>query len=196
MRLPAAWRSRGWWWVLPLLFCVLNVGFLWFHHGASTSGFRQIQNELASSEVDLRSLRRTHGALEQQLSTAERNRAGVADLYESRLAPEAQRLTDVIVEVKRLVRTAGLEPPSITYSEIDIEEFGLIKRSIVFGVQGSYAQIRELINFLEISERFLILEEIRVREADGDRLGIDLTVTTLFATAGGSLSETTSEASS
>ena len=196
MRLPPAWRSRWWWWVLPLFVCLLNVGFLWLHHGAATSGFRQLQNELVSSEAELRSLRRTHRRLGEFLSTAELNRAGVEDLYESRLATEEQRLTDVIVEVKTLTRRAGLETPSITYSEIDIEEFGLVKRSIVFGVQGSYAQIRELINFLEISARFLILEEIRLREVDGDQLGIDLTVSTLFASAGASDSQRSSEASS
>ncbi len=195
MRLPAAWRSRWWWWLLPLLFCVLNVGFLWFHHGAATSGFRQIQNELTGEEAELKRLRRSHQRLEEHLSTAERNRAGVVDLYESRLATEEQRLTDIIVEVKSLARRARLEPPSITYSEKNIEEFGLIKRSIVFGVQGSYAQIRELINFLEISERFLILEEIRVREVS-DQLGVDLTVSTLFARAGSSPSRTPAEASS
>lgn len=194
MRLPPAWRSRWWWWALPLFFCLLNVGFLWLHHGAATSGFRQLQNELANNEAELKLLRRAHQRLEELLSTAERNRAGVEDLYESRLATEKQRLTDIIVEVKGLTRRARLEPPSITYSEVEIEEFGLIRRSIVFGVQGSYAQIRELINFLEISERFLILEEIRLREADGDQLGIDLTVSTLFALA--RASDSTSEASS
>ncbi len=179
-RVPPAWRSRWWWWALPLAFCLLNGVFLWMHREA-TSGFGQLQDELARKVRLSTSLEQQRDRYTALLATAERNRAGVAELYESRLASEADRLTEVIAEVKGLARRASLEPPSISYSEMDIEEHGLIQKSIVFGVEGSYSEIRRMVNFLEISELFLILEEIRFRENAGETLGIDLVVSTIFA---------------
>ena len=184
MLLPAAWRSRWWWWALPLLFCILNGVFLWLHRTASNSGFRQIQDELAREEVELEDLEGVRDRLAGMLMTAERNRAGVTNLYEDRLATEEARLTSLILEVKRLARQAGLEPPNLTYGEVKIEEFGLVRKSIVFGVRGNYAQIRQLVNLLELSDLFLILDEIRLRESDGSRLNIDLRISTLFAVPG------------
>ena len=181
MFLPAAWRSRWWWWALPLLFCILNGIFLWLHRTASSSGFRQIQDELAREQVDLEDLGEVRDRLAGMLETAERNRAGVTNLYDDRLATEEARLTSLILEVKRLTRKAGLEPPNLAYGEVKIEEFGLVRKSIVFGVGGTYAQIRQLVNLLELSDLFLILDEIRLREADGSRLSIDLRISTLFA---------------
>ena len=179
--LSPAWRSRWWWWVLPLVFSLLNGVFLSYSRSASRSGFRQIQDALARQEGSLEALRENRDRLRMLLETAERNREGVVDLYDRRLATEESRLTDLIVEVKRLARQAGLDPPSFSYSAVEIEEFGLVKKSMVFKVGGTYAKIRELVNFLELSDHFLILEEIRLRESDGSRLGIDLQISTLFA---------------
>jgi len=158
----------------------MNGVFLWTHREA-TSGFGQLQDELVRKVRLSTSLEQQRDRYSALLATAERNRAGVAELYESRLATEAVRLTEVIAEVKGLARRANLEPPSISYSEVDIEAHGLIQKSMVFGVEGKYSEIRQMINFLEISEMFLILEEIRLRENAGETLGIDLVVSTLFA---------------
>lgn len=179
--LPSAWRSRWWWWVLPVAFCLFNMVFLGVHRAAANSGFRQIQDELTARESTLESLVATRQALSDFGEIAERNREGLVSLYRDRLATEESRLTLLILEVKELARQAGLEPPSLSYSEQQIEEFGLARKSIVFGVSGRYAQIRALVNFLELSELFLILEEIRLREREGDTLGIDLKIATLFA---------------
>lgn len=182
MRLNPAWTSRWWWWALPLAFCVLNGVFLWIHRSSAASGFRELQDDLTAQDTQLQVLRRSHGELEELLATAERNQSGIESLYQHRLASEALRLTDVISEVKGLARRAGLDPPSISYSDVEIEEHGLVQKSIVFGVEGRYAQIREMVNLLELSDHFLILDEIRLRETTGSTLGIDLQVSTLFST--------------
>ena len=182
--LSAAWRSRWWWWVLPVVFCLLNGVFLSYHLSTSRSGFRQIQDEQKRQEGRLEALRESRDRLTRLLETAERNRQGVFDLYERRLATEESRLTDLIAEVKRLARQAGLDSPSFSYAAVQIEEFGLVKKSIVFRVEGNYPKLRELVNLLELSDHFLILEEIRLQESDGSRLGIDLQISTLFAVPG------------
>ena len=68
----------------------------------------------------------------------------------------------------------------------------LIKRTITFGVDGDYRQLRKFINFLELSHSFLILEEIGLRgdEQPTPTLRISLRLSTLFAEGSGAASET------
>ena len=61
---------------------------------------------------------------------------------------------------------------------------GFVRKSVTFGVVGDYGSIRRLVNFLELSDQFLLLEEVRLRETEGSKLGIDLIVSTLFAAPG------------
>ena len=44
--IPRAWKSRWWWWALPLAFCILNGVFLWMHREAA-GGLGRPQEELA-----------------------------------------------------------------------------------------------------------------------------------------------------
>ena len=182
--LSPAWRSRWWWWVLPVAFCLLNGAFLSYHRSTSSSGFRQIHDELKREERNLKALRESRDSLTELLEIAERNREGVADLYDRRLDTEESRLTSLLAEVKELARQAGLDSPSFSYAAVQIEEFGLVKKSIVFRVEGNYPKLRELVNLLELSDHFLILEEIRLKESRGSRLAIDLQIGTLFAVPG------------
>ena len=78
---------------------------------------------------------------------------------------------------------AGLDPPTIHYPDEPIRSYGLVKRSIVFGVDGTYLALRRFINFLELTDSFVTLEEIRPSErssTQGSRLSINLRVSTLF----------------
>lgn len=181
MRLPAAWRVRSWTWAVPLAFVLANGAVLALHPGRSGAGFEDMRAELASESEVLASLVEKKEALERVLEEARASRRGLAELYERHFSTEAEQLTRVITEVKRLARRAGFEPPSIAYPHEEIEELGLIRKSLVFQVEGSYTQLRTLVNLLEVSELFLILEDVRLRDVDEARLGIALTVTTLFA---------------
>ena len=67
-------------------------------------------------------------------------------------------------EVKDLAKRAGLAPRSITYPEEQIQQYGLIKRSFIFSVEGTYADLRTFINLLELSDSFLTLEDASLAE--------------------------------
>src|SRR4030095_82007 len=71
------------------------------------------------------------------------NEQQVQQLYAERLSTRSRRLTGITSEVKELARKSGLVPRAISYPEEDIEEFGLVKRSSDFSVQGTYAELRQ-----------------------------------------------------
>lgn len=123
--------------------------------------------------------------IESELARVGDNRTRLAQFYDQRLSTESRRLTRIIAEVKELARRSGLEPQAISYPDETIEDFGLRKRSFVFGVEGTYADLRKLINLLELSDSFLTLERVDLSgegQRGGGRLRIDLGLSTLFAT--------------
>ncbi len=111
------------------------------------------------------------------------NELQVDQLYTDRLSTRSQRLTSVTAEVKKLAREAGLVVPrTISYPEEEIQEYGLIKRSFIFSVEGTYAELRKFISLLEASRSFLKIDEASVvNSAEGKELRIDLSLSTLFS---------------
>jgi hypothetical protein len=81
-----------------------------------------------------------------------------------------------------MAQQAGLIPKTITYTEEEIEQHGLIKRTYAFSVQGTYVELRKFISQLETSRSFFTVDSIMVANAtEGQELRIDLALSTLFA---------------
>ncbi|HEV7515443.1 MAG TPA: hypothetical protein VGR07_04015, partial [Thermoanaerobaculia bacterium] len=118
--------------------------------------------------------------LEKLIARADANRRQVDSLYD-RFATRRQRLTEVTAEVQSLARRAGLDPRSISYPEQEIEDYGLVKRSFIFSVDGNYLALRKFLNLLELSDSFLTLEDAGLSETSkGEELRMNLTLSTLF----------------
>jgi len=109
-------------------------------------------------------------------------REAIDSFYEDRLGTQAERLTGVIAEIKQLASTAGLEPAAINYASEPIEEQGVVRRSLNFGVSGGYLDLRRLINLLELSSSFVTLDRISLTEDSQESgLRIRLELSALFA---------------
>ena len=52
--------------------------------------------------------------------------------------------------------------------------------TINFAVQGNYQQVRRLINLLELSQQFVIIDQITLASSENDRLTLNLQLKTLF----------------
>lgn len=190
----SAWRRHYKLWLPAAVFLLVNLGFL--------AGYRLVLAEeaelgrglLERRETELTELRGLREELEALWQGAKVTEEGLTSFYARRLATEERMLTTVIAKVKRLAGQAGLDPNVISYEKDSLERQSLVQRTLVFGVEGTYPQLRQLINFLELSKSFLILEEVSLRSADdaGGRLGIDLRISTLFAQ--GPIAEPTGEA--
>ncbi len=176
------WREHLGLWLPALLFCLLNLAIFSTYRLVFAGQAKLRSNWVVRDQGELAELEAQHVALEDLVQRAAANREKINRLYSEWLTPERQRLTRIISEVKELARRAGLEPTVINYPEEQLEEFGLLKRSIVFTVEGDYAALRRLINFLELSESFLTLEEVRLAEGGREKsvLRINLKISTLF----------------
>ncbi len=173
------WRLRIWFWIGVGL-CVVNAGLLSTYRGVYAGRFQALEDEIA--EVGNLRTRTTQEVArrEGQVATVEVTGSRVASLYREGFATERERVTDLIREVKDLADRSGLRPGSISYPEEQLEQYGLVEKSLVFTVEGNYTQLRRLINQLETTDTFVALESISLSEATPN-LRIDLRLSTLFS---------------
>jgi len=179
----SVWRKRLWLWLPALVLVILNLVFLSTYRFilAGQAHLRSIRVE--KSEQDLLELEADRAALEDVMERALLNRDRVAEFYDRWVASESDRLTEVIAEVKDLARRAGVVSSSFRYPEEDLEDYDLLRRSIEFSVSGDYAQLRRFVNFVEVSDHFLMLEDVQLRDAgQGDAtIRVNLKVSALFS---------------
>lgn len=176
------WRRMLKLWLPGLLLLLVNLGVL------STYRFLLAgQTQLRSSRVErlsttLAELQAHRAALDDVWAKVETNRLRVEEFYGRWLSSEADRLTQVIAEVKTMARAAGVKASGFRYPDEALEEFELVRRSIVFSAEGSYKELRRFIYALERSEQFLILDEIGVSETGGKStdVRVRISVSTLF----------------
>lgn len=181
------WREKVWWWAPALVFFGINLGLLSAYRLVYQGRVVVLEERIESRERELAQLIRRSTEERRLLETVSENRVRLQRFYESGLSRESERLTAIIAEVKDLASRVGLRPTSFTYPEEAIRDFGLVRRSIAFAVEGTYGQLRQFINLLELSDSFLILEEVGLSDSgsSGQRLRINLRVSTLFVGADG-----------
>ena len=181
------WRLRLWVWLPALLFFLANaVAFSVYRFGYADR-VESLETDLGEAKEQLQpqSLRRKE--LERLIQRAGIAEAAVRQLYDEQFSTRSERLTRVTAEVKSLARKAGLNPRTLSYPEEVIEDYGLVKRSFVFPVEGTYLELRQFINLMELSDSFLTLEAVTLSEAgrdSGPELRMNLKISTLFAQEG------------
>jgi len=180
------WRARLKIWLPALILVVLNLGVLSTYRFL-LAGQAQIQaGRVERRQARVAELEAERLVLEETVTDVKRNRELVDRLYEGWLTPESERLTAVIGEVRGLAQAAGVEYSSFSYPDQLLEEEALVKRSLVFTVEGTYLELRSFINLIEVSDLFLILESVRLTggSREGPQVRVSVTVSTLFVLDG------------
>jgi hypothetical protein len=129
---------------------------------------------------------------EQQLAAYKKAQADLQMLYNDRWSTPMLRLTALIDEVKRLAAASHLQPPSYQFTSTETKSdvktdtkgsIGTTTVGIAFAVQGSYEQVRRLINLLELSDQFVIIDGISLGSsgvAAEKTLTLNIRLKTLF----------------
>lgn len=158
------WRQRVWVWSVALGFLLANCFGLLIYKVGYSDRVKTLRGEVAEQNKELADARAQFAQQNDLLRQARVNRQGILRLYDDNFSTRRRRLTGVTAEVRMLASRAGLTPRSINYPEEQIQQYGLIKRSFIFSVEGRYADLRKFINLLELSDSFLTLESISLAE--------------------------------
>lgn len=144
--------------------------------------------EQVQSELDASRTARIRG--EQTLKSYRKVEDDVQLVFNEHWATQPERFTKLFTEVTRLAMASSLEPAAYVFAKGEAkrvssgsrnkESLGANEVSISFGVTGTYDQIRRLINLLELSRQFVIIEGINLSAAEGESLTLDLRLKTIF----------------
>lgn len=175
------WREKRW--LLIVLGALLLANLLFFvtYRVRFQQRVEALDGRLDQTREQLASARAARAAAEKELATYRQIVTTVDTVYDRWWATPEDRLAPLLIELRSLAKRSGLVPRSISYSQAEAKKEGdTSSLTISFGVAGSYDQIRRLINLLELSDQFVIIDEITLGQGSGEALHLNIRLRTLF----------------
>ena len=188
------WREKRVLLIVLGVLLIANTIFFLTYRVRYQARLTDLDERMAQAEGQLK---QAHGArirLEQTYRGYKQTEADVKKIYNEYWSTQSERLTAMISEVKRLTVASSLVPTAIGFAQREVkvkdagprsggrrreELIGATEVGITFGVNGTYEQVRRLINLLELSRQFVIIDQIGLAAAD-QTLNFNLNVKTLF----------------
>jgi len=165
------WREKR---ILLIVLGVLllaNTVFFFTYRVQYVNRLEDLDANKEQTQAQLEQARNARVTAEQQLAAYKKVQTDLQVLYNERWSTPPQRLTALIDEVKKLAAASHLEPPSYQFTTGESKNvpaatsgtkgsIGTTTLEIAFNVQGTYEQMRRLINLLELSDQFVIIDGI------------------------------------
>ena len=182
------WRERR----IPLMvMAVLLVGNIFFfftYRVQYQSRLHDLDTRQEQAQQRLSEAQHARLVAEQQLASYDKVRSDLQMLYDERWSTQAKRFTPLFEEVTKLATASHFDPRSFSFSRAEAQtnksepgSEGNTTVGVSFSVQGSYEQVRQLINLLELSNQFVIIDAVSLGGAsDPKSLNMSIHLKTLF----------------
>lgn len=177
------WREKKWLLVSLGAFLLANLLYFVTYRIRYEERVADLDRRLEEAQDQLQKARNERAAAEQELLAYQDAVKDIEVVYADWWSTAERRLAPLIVEIWQLAARSDLRLRAINYDHTQQKgELGASFFGISFAVQGSYAQIRRLINLIEISRQFVVIDEISL---SGDPAGsnptqMNLRLKTLF----------------
>ena len=183
------WREKRTLLIILALVLAANTMFFFTYRVQYQSRLDTLDTRLAQVESQLERARTARTRAEQTLQSYSKVESDVLEVFNEHWATQPERFTKLFAEVMRLTMASSLVPTTYSFKRGAAERvaaggkrpnLGVNEVGISFGVEGTYAQVRRLINLLELSQQFVIIERIALSESDEQRLSLSLELKTIF----------------
>jgi Tfp pilus assembly protein PilO len=171
--------------ILGLLLAA-DVVFFLTYRVQYESRLRDSDERLHQSETRLAEAHATRLAAERRMAAYRSIQRDIDWIYNEQWSTQDARLTALISEVKRMALASSLTPRSYSFTQTEDKKNsndkgqGANTVSIAFNVEGTYEQARHLINLLELSQQFIIVDQIALHSSQDKVLTLTLQLKTLF----------------
>ncbi|HPR65465.1 MAG TPA: hypothetical protein PK014_14770 [Thermoanaerobaculia bacterium] len=175
-------REHRVYWLPTALLLLLNLVLFVGYHYVFFGKIRAEWNRRAQLEGTLEVKKHENQQLNATLASQKRAQESLAQFYE-RINTKEHRLTLLLAHLDDLTRQAGLIPHAWGFGEDKPERFLPVTAfEISFPLEGTYANVRKLLHFLELSEQFITVSNISLREAGelGQNVKLTLGLVTYF----------------
>jgi Type II secretion system (T2SS), protein M subtype b len=162
------WREKRLLLIVLGVLLLANTLFFFTYRVQYVSRIEDLDGRMEQTKARLQQAQRARLTAEQQLAAYKKVQNDLQVLYNDRWSTPLLRLTALIDEVKKLAAASHLEPPSYVFSNSETKNngargsVGTNTVGIAFTVQGTYEQMRRLINLLELSNQFVIIDGISI----------------------------------
>jgi hypothetical protein len=165
-----------------------NATFFFTYRVQYEARLKALDERLTQAEEDLQRAHNKRVLAEQQVTGLHKVQTDLQSLYNSRWATEPERLTRLYAEIKKLAADSGIVMPrTFSFTRAEDREMqrsggvGTVTVTISFTAQGTYQQLRRLINKLELSNQFVIIDAINLGSGSApDNLTLNVRLKTLF----------------
>jgi len=175
--------SRSRWLLIAIgAFLLANVAFFVTYRVRYQERLQSLDNTKQEAGRDFDTARRSRVEVERQLAGYDDVRRNIGIVHTDHFSTSELRLPGIISEVRSMSSKAGLALTSISY-DVDQQkkELDTVSMGIKFSVVGSYDQIRRLVNMIELSDQFVIIDEISLTNNDQPNvLTLGISLKTLF----------------
>lgn len=179
------WRERALLLAVLAVLLVANLVFFFTYRVQYQERVRDLESRKAQSTARLQAAHNARLAAERQLAGYRKLQREVRDVYDNRWSTQTARLSPLITEIKRLTLVSQLIPQTISFDKSTVRtgpssELAASAVGITFSVTGTYPQVRRLINLLELSQQFVIVDRLMLTGSSEGVLTLNLHVKTLF----------------
>ena len=180
------WKEKRWLLLILGVLLLGNLVFFFTYRVQFQQRVEALDGKLDQTREQLIQARNSRTSAEKELATYRQVVASVDQVYDGWWATPEERLAPLLIELRSLAKTSGLIPRSINYNQSDQRTEGdTTSLTIAFGVSGAYDQIRRLINLLELSDQFVITDEIGLDQGSREALHLNIRLRTLFRVPAG-----------
>lgn len=182
------WREKR---ILLLVLGLLLLGNLVFfltYRVQYQTRLDEMDARLEQAEGQLAKTKRMRSEAEMSLAAFRKVERDVQTVYDETWSTQPRRLTLLIGEVKRLAVASNAVPRTLSFVRSEVEDtkgqrgkaVGAREVKIAFSVTATYDQVRRMINLFELSNQFVIIDQISLAQADANQLTLNLQIKTLF----------------
>lgn len=187
---PAIWKEKRILLIVLGILLVANTIFFFTYRVRYENRLESLDDRLEASKARLAQARASRVAAERRYASYQKIQADVQEIYDERWSTPERRLAPLIVEIKRLALASQLVPKTYSFSlteaaaeqrpgQMRATPTGANTVGISYTVSGTYEQARRLINLLELSEQFVIVDAVSITTGEKD-LTLNLHLKTLF----------------
>jgi Tfp pilus assembly protein PilO len=145
---------------LALLLILVNAAAYVFLIVPRQDRFVQLQTEHSNLRSQMIHGEQNHRALETRLRNLQQAEKDLAYIYEKVLAPRQAGVTDIRLELEEITSSVEIMKNDFDYEYAEVPKFSLYNFRLSVPIRGSYSEIRSLINKIERSRHFFILEQV------------------------------------
>jgi hypothetical protein len=98
--------------------------------------------------------------------------------YQHNLLPESSGYSTLVADMGQMAKNAGVQTSGVSFKELPVKDRGLSEITITAAVQGDYQGLVRLINELERSQHFYVLDGLTLASESSGNIKLQVTLRT------------------